>query len=149
MKTLNLAAVAAFLSVSASVFAQSQPPAASGSPAVSGPALTDPAANTSAATHPRDGVHRHGGGHHQHGGRMMRHMDTDGDGQISRAEMTAAHERRMAAFDRADSNRDGKLSREEMRAMGREHRGRHGGPAMPGTPGQPQPRSDGGYGPNG
>lgn len=138
MKALNLAAVAAFLSISAAAFAQSQPPVAPGSPGLNNPSMTDP--QTPAPPH---------GAAHRHGARKMMQMDTDGDGQISRAEMQAAHERRMTAFDRADSNRDGKLSREEMRAMGREHRGGHRGPPAPGTPGATQPRGDGGYGPNG
>lgn len=138
MKALNLAAVAAFLSISAAAFAQSQPPVAPASSGTNNPSMADP--QTPGPSY---------GGAHRHGARKMMHMDTDGDGQISRAEMQIANERRMAAFDRADSNRDGKLSREEMRAMGREHRGGHRGPAAPGTPGTPMPRGDSGYGSNG
>lgn len=137
MKALSLAAVAALLSVSASAFAQSQPPTMPATPGINSPSAADPQAPA-----PQPGGHRHGA-------RKMMQMDTDGDGQISRAEMQAAHERRMAMFDRADSNRDGKLSREEMRAMGREYHGGQRGPVRPGAPAAPMPRGDSGYGANG
>lgn len=77
-----------------------------------------------AAAQPATGM-AHGGGM-MHGdreamrARMLRQIDADGDGQISRAEMDAAHEamrkRSVAAFDAADANKDGKLSPDEMRA---------------------------------
>ena len=51
----------------------------------------------------------------------LRALDTDGDQQLSRAELGDKHAKLVADFDRFDSNRDGKLSREEMRA-GREAR---------------------------
>lgn len=52
------------------------------------------------------------------GGRMKA-LDTDGDQQLSRAEIGDKLPRLAADFDRLDSNRDGKLSREEIHA-GRE-----------------------------
>lgn len=61
---------------------------------------------------------RHGHGDHRE---RMRALDTDGDSQLSRAEIGNNMPRLAADFDRLDSNRDGKLSREEMRA-GRERR---------------------------
>ena len=67
--------------------------------------------------------HGHGGMHHEggmHRARMLKQIDSDGDGQISRAEMDVAHEamrtRSVTAFEAADANRDGKLSQDEMRA---------------------------------
>jgi hypothetical protein len=48
---------------------------------------------------------------------MMGHLDTDGDGAVSRAELEAAHQRHLALFDQADTDRDGKLTRDEMRAF--------------------------------
>ena len=50
-----------------------------------------------------------------------RAMDTDGDSQLSRAEIGDKMPRLSADFERLDGNRDGKLSREEIRA-GREQR---------------------------
>ncbi len=46
-------------------------------------------------------------------GRMGRHFDTDGDGKINEAEMTAAT---MARFDMIDTNKDGSVTPEERRA---------------------------------
>lgn len=46
----------------------------------------------------------------------LRALDTDGDQQLSRAELGDKHPKLAADFDRFDANRDGKLSREEMRA---------------------------------
>ncbi len=54
-------------------------------------------------------------------GERLRALDTDGDQQLSRAELGDKHPKLAADFDHFDSNRDGKLSREEMRA-GREAR---------------------------
>jgi hypothetical protein len=59
-------------------------------------------------------------GHGDRGDRL-RAMDTDGDSQLSRAEIGDTMPRLSADFDRLDGNRDGKLSREEIRA-GREQR---------------------------
>ena len=50
------------------------------------------------------------------------HMDKDGDGAVSLAEMRAELE---GHFSRADSNRDGSVSREEMEAAHRSMRDRH------------------------
>lgn len=57
---------------------------------------------------------RHPHGHH---GAMLRHLDTDHDGQLSRAEVQAGQQRQLEMFDKADGNGDGKLSPEEMRSM--------------------------------
>ena len=51
----------------------------------------------------------------------LREMDTDGDRQLSRAELGQRMPRLAQDFDRLDANADGKLSREEIRA-GREQR---------------------------
>lgn len=54
---------------------------------------------------------RHGG----HGkGHMMEKLDTNGDGQISRAEVDALKAER---FSRADANSDGSLTMDEMEAF--------------------------------
>jgi len=54
-------------------------------------------------------------------GAMMTWLDTDADGQISRAELEAANQARLArelkAFDAADLNKDGKLSQDELKAF--------------------------------
>lgn len=52
----------------------------------------------------------------------LRSLDTDGDHQLSRAEIGGRMPRLEARFDSLDANRDGRLSREEMRA-GRGQRG--------------------------
>lgn len=63
--------------------------------------------------------------------RMMQWVDTDRDGQISRAELDTANQamiaHRVAAFEAADANRDGKLSADEMRAF-RQSMRPHGAP---------------------
>lgn len=48
-----------------------------------------------------------------HKGKMMQAIDTDGDGQISKAEFMAKHEER---FDEMDANEDGALSKDEMKS---------------------------------
>ena len=53
-----------------------------------------------------------------HAKAMLKKIDTDGDGKISKAEALAAA---AARFDRADTNKDGFLTLEEMKAA------RHGG----------------------
>jgi hypothetical protein len=84
--------------------AQMQPPAGSGMPYGGGMMRGHHDGD-------RDGPHA----------RMLKQVDTDGDGQISRAEFDAAQEamrkRSSAAFDTADANKDGKLSPDEMRAF--------------------------------
>ena len=61
-------------------------------------------------------------GKHGHGkGGLMKHLDADGDGKVSKAEALAAAE---ARFNRADTNQDGFLTAEELEAS-RKH-GRHG-----------------------
>lgn len=67
---------------------------------------------------------RAGGGHH--GGEMLRQMDKDGDGSISREEfVTGAGER----FAKMDKNGDGVLNKDDMpeRPAGGEGRRRFGG----------------------
>ena len=56
---------------------------------------------------------RHMGGHGMGGGMMMQMADSNRDGAVTKAEMTAAAATR---FDSADSNRDGSLSPEERQA---------------------------------
>jgi hypothetical protein len=53
----------------------------------------------------------HEGGYHK--GKMMERVDTDGDGQISKAEFMAKHEEQ---FSKVDVNGDGMLSKDEMKA---------------------------------
>lgn len=50
--------------------------------------------------------------------RMMAHLDKDGDGQVSQAELDAMAEKR---FSRMDADGDGSLTQDEMR------KGHHGG----------------------
>jgi EF hand len=55
---------------------------------------------------------------HQHGGdRMWKRLDTDKDGQISKAELIASHQRQLEMFERADVDKNGKLSAEERKAF--------------------------------
>tara|TARA_E500000305_G_scaffold108999_1_gene112858 strand:+ start:870 stop:1433 length:564 start_codon:yes stop_codon:yes gene_type:complete len=58
------------------------------------------------------------GGHGRRGGgeRMLTQADTDGDGSISQAELTAAM---LARFDAADTNGDGEISSDERRGPGK------------------------------
>ena len=53
-----------------------------------------------------------------HGKAMLKKIDTDGDGKISKAEALAAA---AARFDRADTNKDGFLTVEEMKAARHGH----------------------------
>jgi len=60
--------------------------------------------------------------HESHG--IMR-ADTNGDGQVSKEEAAALHDKRQADwFDKTDTNKDGLLSEEEIRA-GRDARRDH------------------------
>jgi hypothetical protein len=60
--------------------------------------------------------HRHG--LHKHGGdRMWMRLDTDKDGQVSKAELLASHQRQLEMFERADADKNGKLSAEERKAF--------------------------------
>lgn len=79
-----------------------------------------------------------------HHGAMMSWLDTDADGQISRAELESANQARLAgelkAFDTADLNKDSKLSRNEMKAFRdamRAQRGPGGRGCAPGGSGGP------------
>ena len=67
---------------------------------------------------------RRGGHHGRRGGRAM-HRDMDGDGQFTRADIDARHQRALERFEAADSNNDGRIDdseREAMRAERRERR---------------------------
>lgn len=57
------------------------------------------------------------------GGRAARfaQADTNGDGNLSRAEVQAGLPRLADNFDKADANRDGQLSRDELHGFMREH----------------------------
>lgn len=57
-----------------------------------------------------------------HGARMLKSVDTDGDGKVSKAEALAAA---AARFDKADANKDGFLTVEEMKAARHGHHGGH------------------------
>ena len=58
------------------------------------------------------------GKHRGHGG-MVKHLDADGDGKVSKAEALTAAEKR---FDRVDGNKDGFITREEAQAARKSHR---------------------------
>jgi hypothetical protein len=62
-------------------------------------------------------------GHGDHHRGMIQRIDLDRDGQISRNELVAAHQKQLQAFDAADTNRDGKLSAEEMQVFQQQMRG--------------------------
>jgi Ca2+-binding EF-hand superfamily protein len=51
---------------------------------------------------------------------MLKKIDTDGDGKVSKAEALAAA---AARFDKADANKDGFLTVEEMKAARHGHGG--------------------------
>lgn len=53
------------------------------------------------------------GGRGNRGMAMMKQADTNGDGQLTQAEMQAAA---LARFDRVDANKDGTISQDERRA---------------------------------
>ena len=59
----------------------------------------------------------------------LRGLDTDGDQQLSRAEIGDQAPRLAADFDNLDSNRDGKLSRDEIHAGRERAQAREGGEA--------------------
>jgi Ca2+-binding EF-hand superfamily protein len=57
--------------------------------------------------------------------RLAKHfdqLDADRNGQVTREEMRAAHQKRHnARFDRLDTNKDGVISRDEFNAMHQRH----------------------------
>lgn len=126
------ALAAGALLISFGAFAQTAGPSAPGAPA--------PGSAAPCATPPcgpgGPGAHHRGPGHHAP---MLRRIDTDGDGQVSRAELQAAQQRQLERFDKADANGDGRLSRDEIRAM----RGHwcHGAMHDRHSPADPAPRS--------
>lgn len=136
MRIRNVALAAALAAAAGIALAQGAPQSAS-QPAPSqpggAPCAVPPCGPAPGLGHPR---------HRGPGGKIMMYLDTDGDGQISRAELQAAQQRQLERFEKADANADGKLAREEMRAMREQWRGmmgrdQHpcpGGPgAMPGA----------------
>lgn len=75
------------------------------------------------------------GGGMARGERMLKRVDTNNDGAISRDEMRTQAEKRFA---RRDANGDGKLTAEELQRRGgkrdgRGHAGHHGGGRAPGA----------------
>ena len=142
MHTTKLLAAAAALAITGGLaIAQTSTPAAPAAPSASPPTAADAPAGPGAG--PRGPGHGGRGGHGKRGD-MLRHLDTDGDGQLSRAEMQAMHARQMQGFDAADANRDGKLDANEMRVMREtmrarmgEHGGGHGMPGGHGRHGGP------------
>ncbi len=60
--------------------------------------------------------------------RMMKHHDEDGDGKLSKAEMSPSEDRIAKRFERADKDGNGSISAEEFEAsMAKRggHRGKH------------------------
>ena len=53
---------------------------------------------------------------------MVRHLDKDGDGKVSKAEALTAAEKR---FERVDANKDGFITREEAQSARKAHRHQH------------------------
>jgi len=90
--------------------------------------------------HPHHAGQHGGHGHHrmQHGA-MLRRVDSNRDGMISRAELLESQQRQLAMFERADTDRNGQLTRDEMRAFRAAMRGQRpaqGG--VQGTIGEPE-----------
>lgn len=69
----------------------------------------------------RHGAGRHGGMRGANG-MMLRMADANGDGAVTRAELTATIDNR---FTMADSNKDGQVDRDERRAMHKMMRQKH------------------------
>jgi hypothetical protein len=80
-------------------------------------AATDPGETNKPVASTSSHRGHHGMAHHSRGDQMMRRMDTDKDGAISKAELQAAQQKQLEIFDRADANKDGKLSTEERKAF--------------------------------
>lgn len=134
------AALAATLTAGTLAFAQSQtPPAAPAATPAPGMPCAD--GQPCGPGQGRGPGHRHGP---RHGGHGAMAMDTDGDGQLSKAELQAAQQRQLQAFDKADANADGKLTRDEMRAYRQSLHAAAGGPG-----GMRHGMGPGGMGPGG
>jgi hypothetical protein len=80
-------------------------------------AATEPGETNKPAASASSPRSHHGMSHHSRGDQMMRRMDTDKDGSVSKAELQAAQQKQLEMFDRADANKDGKLSTEERKAF--------------------------------
>jgi hypothetical protein len=80
-------------------------------------AATDPGETNKPAASASSPRSQHGMSHHGRSDQMMRRMDIDKDGSVSKAELQAAQQKQLEMFDRADANKDGKLSAEERRAF--------------------------------
>jgi Ca2+-binding EF-hand superfamily protein len=64
----------------------------------------------------------------ERGSRGVMKLDTDGDGEISKAEAEeSGKEKLIEKFDEIDSNSDGKLSKEELKEFGGKMREKRGG----------------------
>jgi EF hand len=87
-------------------------------------AATDPGETKPATTANTPKPH-HAMGHQGRGDQMMRRMDTDKDGSVSKTELQAAQQKQLEMFDRADTNKDGKLSAEERKAFYETMRAEH------------------------
>lgn len=89
-------------------------------------AAQQPAPNAAHGEHEGCDHHRGGGPGRGHG-KMLKKMDTDNDGRITRDEFTAGTQ---AHFKRMDKNNDGVITEDELRQMhedhGRHHEGPHG-----------------------
>jgi len=157
MNPIRISLVLGALAIGSAAIAQSTPPAAADVP--SSAQATDPAGKAPDAAAPlpppERGMHRHGmhhgghahhdmhhGGHGRHGmrdGAMLRRVDVDRDGMISRAELLESQQRQLAMFERADTDRNGQLTREEMRAFRAAMRGSRQAPGgVQGTIGEPE-----------
>lgn len=68
---------------------------------------------TSAFAEHHEGMHDGEGKKGHKGGKMFMHMDTDGDGVVSKAEFLAKSEERFAKM---DADGDGKVTQEEAKA---------------------------------
>jgi hypothetical protein len=82
----------------------------------------------------------HGRGHGHAGGHMLKKMDANNDGSISRAEFNTATQ---AHFTRMDQNNDGVITAAELQSAREAHRGHREGR------GQHQGRPQGGAGTGG
>ncbi|GIX21358.1 MAG: hypothetical protein KatS3mg121_0141 [Gammaproteobacteria bacterium] len=69
--------------------------------------------------------HGHGKDGPPRGAKLFKKMDADGDGQVTRAEFLAAHEKH---FDRLDADGDGILTHDELKAARHHKHGKKDAP---------------------